>query len=120
MTIKLNDKSFNVKLVGTIKNPYFCGRDICDVLDHKDFKYALKTHVPLKYKTELSNFYGENNQDLGGFPQTMVNHYQKLGKNQITFREGQMIYVSEPGLYSLINGSQNFENKKEFIQQLEK
>jgi len=50
----------------------------------------------------------------------MVNHYQKLGKNQITFREGQMIYVSEPGLYSLINGSQNFENKKEFIQQLEK
>jgi prophage antirepressor-like protein len=66
MTIKLNDKSFNVKLAGTIKNPYFCGRDICDVLDHKDFKYALKTHVPLKYKTELSNFYGENNQDLGG------------------------------------------------------
>jgi hypothetical protein len=45
-------------------------------------------------------------------PQTMVNHNQKLGKNQITFREGQMIYVSEPGLYSLINGSQNFENKK--------
>lgn len=108
MTIKLNDKSFNVKLAGTIKNPYFCGRDICDVLDHKDFKYALKTHVPLKYKTELSNFYGENNQDLrGGFPppQTMVNHNQKLGKNQITFREGQMVYVSEPGLYSLIMNS---------------
>jgi prophage antirepressor-like protein len=50
MTISLNGVDHAVRLAGTIEEPYFCGKDICDILDHKDFKYALKTHVPLKYK----------------------------------------------------------------------
>jgi prophage antirepressor-like protein len=66
MTVEFNEKKYRVKLSGTIKQPYFCGKDLCDILDHKDSKYALKTHVPLKYKKELSYFYGQNNQNRGG------------------------------------------------------
>jgi prophage antirepressor-like protein len=108
LTITLDEKNYTVKLSGTTKYPYFCGKDLCDILDHKDYKYALKTHVPLKYKKELSQFYGQNNQDLGGVfpPQIMVpSNYNLLGKSEITFREGQVVYISEPGLYSLIMGS---------------
>jgi prophage antirepressor-like protein len=32
-------------------------------------------------------------------------NYNLLGKSEITFREGQVVYISEPGLYSLIMGS---------------
>jgi prophage antirepressor-like protein len=124
MTIVLNETNFNVKLAGTIKTPYFCGKNICDVLDHKNYKYALRTHVPLKYKKELSYFYGQIDQDLGmgnPNPQIMVKeHHNFLGKPEISHREGQAIYISEAGLYSLINGSQDFKNKEDFIKQVEK
>ena len=44
-----------------------------------------------------------------------------LGSNQpLNYHSGKAIYVSETGLYSLINGSQNFKNKKELKQQIEK
>ena len=92
MVITINQKEFKIKLAGTIKNPYFCGKDVCDILEQKDSKYALKTHVSPKYKKELSGFYP-------------VNYDHNLGKKEITFREGQVVYVSEPGLYSLIMGS---------------
>ena len=91
MVITINQKEFKIKLAGTIKNPYFCGKDVCDILEQKDSKYALKTHVS-QYKKELSGFYP-------------VNYDHNLGKKEITFREGQVVYVSEPGLYSLIMGS---------------
>jgi prophage antirepressor-like protein len=109
VTIVLNETNFNVKLAGTIKTPYFCGKEVCDVLDHKNYKYALRTHVPLKYKKELSYFYGQIDQDLGvgnPNPQIMVKeHHNFLGKTEISHREGQAIYISEAGLYSLIMNS---------------
>ena len=109
MTISLNGVDHTVRLAGTIEEPFFCGKDICGILDHKDFKYALKTHVPLKYKKKLFHFYGENDLDLGGGippPQIMVKtNHNILGKNEITFREGQVAFVSEPGLYALIMNS---------------
>lgn len=109
MTVNINGKDHPIKLAGTIKQPYFCGKDICEILDHKDSKYALKTHVPPKYKKELTYFYGQKNVDLRGGnppPQNMVIcSHNILGKDKITFREGQTIYVSEPGLYALIMNS---------------
>ena len=67
MVITINQKEFKIKLAGTIKNPYFCGKDVCDILEQKDSKYALKTHVSPKYKKELSGFYPVNyDHNLGG------------------------------------------------------
>lgn len=114
MTIIIDGKENIIKLTGTMKQPYFCGKDVCDILGHKNYKYALRTYVPLKYKKTLSYFYGENNQDLENETfntQFMIkdNHY--LGKKEITFTECQIIYISEPGIYSLImNSKTTFAN----------
>ena len=108
MTVTLDEKNYTVKLAGTTKYPYFCGKDLCDILDQKDHKYALKTHVPSKYKKELSSFYDENQpkglvEDISTNP---LGQNEPLGLNKIFgYHEGKTIYISEPGLYSLIMGS---------------
>jgi hypothetical protein len=56
MTVTLGGRDQNI----TKDLSYFCGKDVCGILDHKNSKYALQTHVPLKYKKDLSYFYGEN------------------------------------------------------------
>lgn len=103
------EKEILIKLAGTSRNPYFCGKDVCDVLDHKDAKYALKTHVPPKHKTNLSHFYGSSTLDLleNGDGTRSV-----LGKSTITFRESQTVYISESGLYCLIMNSKTAAAKK--------
>lgn len=106
MTITIGGKPHQIRLAGTIDDPYFCGRDVCEILEQKDVKYALKTHVLPRYKKELCNIYGQNGINLRGeSPQSMVKINNTLGKNNSSFREGQMIYISEPGLYSLIMNS---------------
>jgi prophage antirepressor-like protein len=101
MTITIGGKTHRIRLAGTIDEPYFCGRDVCEILEQKDVKYALKTHVLPRYKKELCTILG------GGIPppQHMVKIVHVLGKQLFSFREGQMIYISEPGLYSLIMNS---------------
>lgn len=107
-SVSIDQKQYIIKLAGTVKHPYFCGKDVCDILEQKDSKYALKTHVPNKYKRELSSFYSKKDHNLGGGippPQTVDVDSQRLGKSEIMFREGQTVYISEPGLYSLIMNS---------------
>ena len=58
MTIKLNNTDHQVKLAGTTDDPYFCGRDVCDVLEYKDAQNALYKHVKDKYKKDLKTLYG--------------------------------------------------------------
>jgi hypothetical protein len=48
-----------------------------------------------------------------------TNSLGKINLN-LSYNDGKAVYISEPGLYSLINGSQNFENKEDFIKQVEK
>ena len=43
MTITLNGQDHQVKLAGTVDTPYFCGKDVCEVLGYKDLKDALWT-----------------------------------------------------------------------------
>ena len=124
MTISVAGKNYRIKLAGTIEQPYFHGKDVCDLLDHKDSKYALKTHVPTKYKKELSYFY-QKDVDVGeGKPLPhlrIIDNHNILGKEKLmTYREGQTIYISEPGLYSLFEGSKLLKNKKELRYQIEK
>lgn len=66
MSVSIGGKDHKIRLSGTIDNPYFCGRDVCEILGQKDVKYALKTHVLPRYKKELCNINGQNNVDLGG------------------------------------------------------
>jgi prophage antirepressor-like protein len=49
LTITIGGKNHQVKLNGTIDNPYFCGIDMCGSLGHKNPKKALLTHVKPKF-----------------------------------------------------------------------
>ena len=41
MTITLDDRDHKIKLSGTIEDPYFCSRDLCEILGYKDPKDAI-------------------------------------------------------------------------------
>jgi prophage antirepressor-like protein len=43
-------------MAGTIDNPYFCGRDICEVFGYEAPKFTLQTYVAACPPTEGSNF----------------------------------------------------------------
>ena len=108
MTISLNGVDHTVRLAGTIENPYFCGKDVCDVLGYKDSKDALKKFTEEEDKFHLEDLMVESHHTLGGAncpPQRVVESDHTLGKNQYSFREGQIIYINETGLYSLILSS---------------
>jgi prophage antirepressor-like protein len=101
MVVTINNKDHQIKLAGTIDDPYFCGRDVCIVLGYKDLKDALQRHVddsddkkPLK----------ELNIELGGAapPNSMIGKYHKI----LSYHDGKAVYVSEAGLYNLIISSQ--------------
>jgi prophage antirepressor-like protein len=92
MTINIGGKNHQVKLSGTINEPYFCGRDVCEVLGYEAPLKALQRYVEDEDKNILSNI--------------MVTSNHTLGKENFSFREGQNIFISETGLYSLILSSQ--------------
>jgi prophage antirepressor-like protein len=45
MVITLNNKDHQVKLAGTIDDPYFCGKDVCIVLGYTAIKISLQKFV---------------------------------------------------------------------------
>lgn len=55
MTITLNEKDHQIKLAGTVDDPYFCGKDICGVLMYKDPKMALHRMLTTKTRNQSIN-----------------------------------------------------------------
>jgi prophage antirepressor-like protein len=107
MTVEVGGKNHLVKLAGTIDIPYFCGKNICDVLGYQDSKTAIKKFVEEEDRSNLENLMALFNPTVGGAicpPHDMVdgNH---LGQKNYSFREGQIVYINESGLYSLILSS---------------
>lgn len=91
---KKGTTEYTIKLQGTTETPYFCGKDVCEILGYVNDKKALQVHVKPKHKLSLNQLV-----DL-----EKTQHSVKLGKDisNITYHEGKTVYVSEPGLYSLI------------------
>lgn len=56
MTIYIGDKSHQIRLSGTIEDPYFCGKDVCKVLGYKNTKDAISKHVKSRNKKNLENY----------------------------------------------------------------
>ena len=50
-----NKPGQKIKIVGTYDDPYFCGKDVCNILEYKDVKKALQEHVKPKHKKKYSN-----------------------------------------------------------------
>lgn len=94
MVIKLNNKDHKIKLAGTIDDPYFCGRDVCEILGYSNIQKALYENTKNKYKKDLKTLY-ELHPPHG---------FNALGSMliKITYHNGKNVYINEPGLYSLI------------------
>ena len=41
MTVSIGGMNHQVKLSGSIEDPYFCGKEVCIILGHKNPKQAL-------------------------------------------------------------------------------
>jgi prophage antirepressor-like protein len=89
-------KKTSVKVVGTFEEPWFCGRDVCEILEYKDIKDALHKHVQQKSKKSLK----ELSEKWGG---KTPPHFILGSENLSTqFPQCQAVYINEPGLYALI------------------
>jgi len=75
----------NVKVMGTTDDPWFCGRDVCEILKYTNHKQALRIHVDPETKKDLKS----------------LNSLFELNLKP-THNEGQAVYINEEGLYSLI------------------
>jgi very-short-patch-repair endonuclease len=85
MTITLGGRDHQVRLAGTLKDPYFCGRDVCDVLGYEAFNKAMFDHVKSKNKKYLSELVGSN--------------------QPLNYRDGQAVYINKKGLEQLVSKS---------------
>lgn len=112
LKIELVNCSYTIRLAGTIQEPYFNGKDICKMLGYADLREAIKKFVDDEDKCnllEINQNMVSTSHTVGGVqhpPQNTVYNNPNLGKENYSYREGQMIYISETGLYSLILSSQ--------------
>lgn len=101
MTITIGGKDYQIKLSGTIEDPYFCGKDVCDVLGYGNYKDALSKHTKVKYKKSLQTLRCMEPNKL-----VCNTHTNLLGSIQpLSYHTGKAVYINEPGLYALIMNS---------------
>jgi hypothetical protein len=76
MTITINNKDHQIKLAGTIDDPYFCGQDVGIVLGYVDVKKILQKFVDSDEKKSLK----ELNDELGyaTYPNSLLGKYHKI------------------------------------------
>ena len=98
VTFEVEGKRTQVRIVGTNDEPWFCGKDVCAVLEYNQPRQALQTNVDDDCKKSLSLLSSEA-ANLAGSTQ--------LGQNNLTneYHEGKAVYINEAGLYSLILSS---------------
>jgi len=99
ITFEVDGQQNHVRIVGTNEEPWFCGRDLCVVLEYEHQKKALQTNVDEDCKKSLSKLSSE----VGNlrFPTILG----RSNLENISYNEGKTVYINEAGLYSLIIGS---------------
>ncbi|MGL5962358.1 MAG: BRO-N domain-containing protein [Cetobacterium sp.] len=81
-----NKKSQKVKIVETFKQPYFCGKDVCEILGYIDVHDAIYKHVKPKYKKDLKTLSEE--LDINDPTSFGHEHFKNL-----TYHSGKSIYL---------------------------
>ena len=98
ITLFMNDNECKIKIVGTHENPYFCGKDVCEILGYLDIKKALQNNVKSKHKEDLKTI----NEKIKLGCENSPNFLGSSHLENISYHEGKAVYINEPGLYSLI------------------
>ena len=96
-------KKTDVKVVGTFEEPWFCGRDVCEILEYKDIKQALQKHVQHKSKKSLK----ELSEELC----VVSTHHFILGSGNLSteYHDGKTFYINVKGLAALLQRSKLIE-----------
>ena len=94
-----NKPGQQIKIVGTFDDPYFCGKDVCAILEYKSARKALQDHVKLKHKKDLKTIIDELSTE------TVLNSITEIPNLKPSYHDGKAVYINEPGLYSLIMSS---------------
>jgi len=84
-----------IKIVGTFDDPYFCGIDVCTILEHKNIKNSL-FKLDDDYKKDLKTIM-EELVSPGG-----TNSITAISSIEPSYHAGKAVYINEPGLYALI------------------
>ncbi len=88
-----------LKIVGTFDDPYFCGKDVCAILEYKDVKQALQKNVKPKHKKDLQTIMEELN---GANPDTIIGG---ILSSKLSYNDGKAVYLSKDGLVALLTKS---------------
>jgi len=91
-----NKPGQKIKIIGTFDDPYFCGKDVCAILEYSNVKDALQKNVKPKHKKDLQTII----EELGCVPHP--NSITEIPNLKPSYHDGKAVYVSEPGLYALI------------------
>jgi very-short-patch-repair endonuclease len=93
VTIDVGEKkNQKIRIVGTYEDPYFCGKDVCEILEYKYIKQALFEHVKEKHKKELRTLSNE----------LATNSLGSNNLKNLTYNQGKAVYISKEGLISLL------------------
>lgn len=102
MTITMNGLQHQIKLAGNVDKPYFCGKDVCEVLGYEgEVKKALQRFVDNEEKLQLKQIEAIMKAGSVADPAFIGRRYDCLSHN-----DGMAVYISEGGLYNLIMSSE--------------
>ena len=112
-------ENYKIRVVGSIYDPHFVGKDVCEILGFENHKKALLDNVRSDHKKELKTLIEE--EIKGGFVPSEVgvlNTPTFLGPfdhENLSHNDGRLVVLSEPGLMSLLNGSRLHKNKEKIL-----
>ena len=118
-TISLTDADGNehhVRVFGNASDPHFCSKDICQIMELENHKKAIFDNVKNNHKTELKILFEEPNNGLiepnGLVTFKYPNSLGSVDLQNLSYHDGRLVVLSEPGVYDLLNGSRKDKNKK--------
>ena len=100
-----------IKMVGTADEPWFCARDVCNVLGYNDYRQAISIHVDPEDKMSLYELRRSWAIVFATMAQDRLN--ETNSEDLILNNETKACYISETGLYTLANKS-HLPNAKKF------
>ena len=105
-----------IRVFGHPSDPHFCGKDICEIMELENIKDSLQKMVSEDHKTTLKNLLEEQNNTV--IPPSWLGCLKpptSLGGvdlETLSYHDGRLVVLSEPGIMDLLNGSRKDKNKK--------
>ena len=114
----------SIRVFGNASNPYFCGKDICEIMDIKDFKQIMRDSVKNDHKTNLKSLLEKENKSLIlpswlGVLKTPI-LLGSIDLKNLSYHDGKLVVLSEPGVEDLLNGTRKHKNKEILLNEIKR